>query len=292
MRKLANNKETFVVLSVVSGISLIGAFGYPLQQLEVFKQTTEGAFGRTYDRVFVVTANDQNYPYGFDESRAVKVSQIFVDYSMQKWISLLICLASSSTALAMAKTLLPALEIDEQVQEIQGEAEKEFTTRDIKHKWALADKAQRMQYAQEMREMINQFDVVVEQEILDADDAAQDKFVNASYLEMEGHPIDVVVQQTWGYEKGTPEHKEMKAKFLAWKNDEDTESAVATLEPDVDFRVIFPEQMDSTTWKAVLSALQGGSTKETIVRDVLGCSESTKAQGEAYLKHLKEKFGI
>ncbi len=292
MRKLAKNKEAFIGLTAVSSLSLMGAFGYPLQQLSVYKQPTEGAFGRVYDRVFVVTANDQNYPYGFEEDKAVKVSQILNDYALQKWLSIVICIASTSTAIAMSKTLLPALDIDEQVESIQGEAKKEFITREIKHTWALADKAQRMQYAQEMREMLNQFDVVIEQEIMDADEAIQDKFVNASYLEMEGHPLDVVVTQTWGYEKDTPEHKEMKVKYLAWKNDEDTDAAVATLEPETDFRVIFPEQMDSTTWKAVLAALQGGSTKDAIIRDVLGCSESTKPQGEAYLKYLKEKFGI
>lgn len=57
-----------------------------------------------------------------------------------------------------------------------------------------------------------------------------------------------------------------------------------------DIRKQFPEQMDLTSWKAVLKALQNGSDKTEIVKDVLGCSDSTKPIGMAYLEHLKRKF--
>jgi hypothetical protein len=52
----------------------------------------------------------------------------------------------------------------------------------------------------------------------------------------------------------------------------------------------FPESMDVPSWKAILKALQGGSTREEIVRDVLGCSDSLKAIGTAYLDFLQTRF--
>lgn len=52
----------------------------------------------------------------------------------------------------------------------------------------------------------------------------------------------------------------------------------------------FPEQMDSTSWKAILKALQNGLDKAEIVKEILGCNDSTKAVGIAYLEYLKQKF--
>lgn len=57
-----------------------------------------------------------------------------------------------------------------------------------------------------------------------------------------------------------------------------------------DIRKHFPEQMDSTSWKAILKALQNGLDKTEIIKDILGCNDSTKAIGMAYLEHLKRKF--
>ena len=55
-----------------------------------------------------------------------------------------------------------------------------------------------------------------------------------------------------------------------------------------DIRKEFPESMDSTSWKAILKALQNGSSKAEIVKDVLGCNN--QAVGLAYYEFLKEKF--
>jgi hypothetical protein len=49
----------------------------------------------------------------------------------------------------------------------------------------------------------------------------------------------------------------------------------------------FPELMDSTSWKAILKALQSGSNKEEIVKDVLGSNNET---GRAYFDFLKRKY--
>jgi dsDNA-binding SOS-regulon protein len=57
-----------------------------------------------------------------------------------------------------------------------------------------------------------------------------------------------------------------------------------------DIRKHFPEQMDSTSWKAILKALQNGLDKAEIVKDILGCNDSTKLIGIAYFEYLKQKF--
>jgi len=54
-----------------------------------------------------------------------------------------------------------------------------------------------------------------------------------------------------------------------------------------DLRKHFPEQMDSTSWKAILKGLQNGSDKQEIIKDVLGCNAQI---GTAYFEYLKKKF--
>jgi hypothetical protein len=57
-----------------------------------------------------------------------------------------------------------------------------------------------------------------------------------------------------------------------------------------DIRMQFPENLDLITWKAILKALQNGSTKGEIIKDVLGCSESNKTVGKAYIDLLTRRF--
>lgn len=57
-----------------------------------------------------------------------------------------------------------------------------------------------------------------------------------------------------------------------------------------DIRKNFAEEMDSTSWKAILKAVQNGVNKMEIVKDVLGCNESTKLIGIAYFEYLKKKY--
>ena len=55
-----------------------------------------------------------------------------------------------------------------------------------------------------------------------------------------------------------------------------------------DIRKHFPEQMDATSWKAVLKALANGATKEEAAKDVLTCSDLKI--GIAYIEFLKERY--
>lgn len=57
-----------------------------------------------------------------------------------------------------------------------------------------------------------------------------------------------------------------------------------------EIRKHFPEEMDSTSWKAILKALQAGATKDEIIKDVLGCNQSSEKVGKAYFDYLKEKY--
>jgi hypothetical protein len=57
-----------------------------------------------------------------------------------------------------------------------------------------------------------------------------------------------------------------------------------------DIRKQFPEQLDATSWKAILKALQAGAGRDEIVKDVLDCSEQSMRLGLAYFELLKEKF--
>lgn len=59
-----------------------------------------------------------------------------------------------------------------------------------------------------------------------------------------------------------------------------------------DIRKEFPEEIDSTSWKAILKALQNGSSKADIVKDVLCSTQSNEAICKAYFELLKAKFLI
>lgn len=57
-----------------------------------------------------------------------------------------------------------------------------------------------------------------------------------------------------------------------------------------DMRLQFAEEMDGTYWKAILKALQEGVSREEIIKDVLGCNQSSEAIGREYFEYLKRKF--
>jgi dsDNA-binding SOS-regulon protein len=57
-----------------------------------------------------------------------------------------------------------------------------------------------------------------------------------------------------------------------------------------DIRKQFPEEIDSASWKAILKALQNGSSKAEIIKDVFGCNQANEALGKAYFEYLKSKF--
>ncbi|MCP2729866.1 hypothetical protein [Limnofasciculus baicalensis] len=54
-----------------------------------------------------------------------------------------------------------------------------------------------------------------------------------------------------------------------------------------DFRHIFPESMDNSSWKVVLKGISDGLSADEIIKDILCCDVKT---GESYLKYLKQRF--
>jgi hypothetical protein len=298
MEKLARDKPVFIGLSCLSLACLIGSFAYPLQKMEIWEQKELGGFNIEYKRRFILTEDEQNYPYGFDERRAHRIGHIYHDYKLEKISLLIMAVVGASTAMRMGSETCIGDEIDAEVEQIKSEGRKQLILEGIKHRLAMASKSQRLLFMDEMKALIEEFGSP-EGEILESDEVnATDKFTNAGYLFSEGHPIDAVVSQTWGYQPGTAEHAEMKRKFEEWQTDDsvaegDCVHDVAPLSPVIDegiFRSAFPESMDRTTWKAVCKAMGEGVNQSDIVKDVLGCTGGQSEVGGAYLEYLKSKF--
>lgn len=293
MERLAKNKPLFIGLSCLSIGCLVSSFAYPLQKLEVWRQIEYGAFNSSYERTFILTENDLNYPYGFNQERAGVVAQIYRDYKWQKFFLLGCAVASALSALSIGSETCLNDEIDSEALAIKSKGRKELVIEAIKHRLAMAGKSQRMLFLDEMKALVEEFGSA-EGEILEADELnATDKFVSASYLLSDGIAIDAVVEKNWGLQSGTSEHAEMMQKFQHWLGDDaimiESVSPVNSVDESV-FRGQFPESMDATSWKAICKALGEGLSKDEIVSEVLGCGGSNREAGSAYFSWLKNRY--
>lgn len=176
MEKLARNKQLFIGLSCVSIGSLVGAFGYPLQKLEIYRQTELGAFGQPYEKTYIITESDQNYPYGFRKNLAVKVAQIYNNYAFQKMALLGLAITASVAALNIGSETVTNAEIDDEVETIKARGKKELILEGIKHRLAIASKSQRLLFLDEMKALMEEFGSA-EEETQEADE------LNALYEE-------------------------------------------------------------------------------------------------------------
>jgi hypothetical protein len=86
----------------------------------------------------------------------------------------------------------------------------------------------------------------------------------------------------------TDEAKEQAAKSASENAFVEEKKEAQITEEDI--RKHFPENMDSTSWKAILKALQNGASKDEIVKDVLGCANAEIGIGKAYYELLKSRF--
>jgi hypothetical protein len=290
MGKLAKNKAKFIGMSCLSISCLFASFAYPLQKLEIWRQSEIGAFGIVTEKTFIISESDLDYPFGFNDQTAVLIRAMHRDYKMQKILLLVLAIVCGMYANSIGyKTCIDA-EIDSEVDIIEAQSKKQLTLEGVKHRFAMASKAQKLLFLDEMKAMMEEFGSP-EQDILEADEInATDKFVNANYLLLEGHPIDVVVSQTWGYQPNTPEHTQMKRKFEEWQNgDSDAEALPAQeQETESDFRTVFSEDADMSYWKAAAKALKQRATEEDIVENCFQCRDLK--MGLAYLAFLKQKF--
>lgn len=287
MQKLAKNRLIFISCSCLGIACLVGAFSHPLQKMEVWRSKESSNYDIGYARHFILTESDDGYPFGFNSDNAVRVREIYQDYKFEKFSFLVLAVLFSGIALSLGSETCLGSEIDSEVNRIESEGKKQLIIESIKHRLAMASKSQRLLFMDEMKTLIEEFGSV-EGEILEIDEINEtDKFTNANYLLADGVDIDSVITQVWGYVLGSKEHSEMKERFLKWLDD--GELGKAEVEK-INFRNIFPEEMDKSSWKAVLKALGDDLTASEIVNGVLGCGESQKAEGNAYLEYLKNKF--
>lgn len=249
MERLAKNKGLFIGLSCLSVSCLVGAFGYPLQKLEVYSQSELGAFNQGYEKRFIITENDSNYPYGFDSQRAEKIAQVYNSALPRKIMFLVMAVSCSGYALLIGDKTVINSEIDSEVQQIQAMGKKQLLLEKVKHNLALASKAQRISFMDEMKALLEEFGSP-EEDLIEADE------LNALYEDVSDKSDSGESQKILGIDLET-------------------------------IRQTFPENLDSTTWKAVSRAIAKGSSREEILIEVLQANNDI---GKAYLDHLKQKY--
>lgn len=87
-----------------------------------------------------------------------------------------------------------------------------------------------------------------------------------------------------------PVHPEMTEQEREYAAKSAIDDAFVTSAPtqitEEDIRKEFPENLDATSWKAILKALQNGDTKAEIVKDILGNSKLASS----YYELLKGKY--
>ncbi|HBS72339.1 MAG TPA: hypothetical protein DEA79_25255 [Cyanobacteria bacterium UBA11153] len=151
------NKPLFIGLSCLSLFSLVSSFAYPLQKLEVWKQNEVGTFGIEYQKNFIITENDRDYPYGFNSDRATKVAQIHQDYKIEKIFFLFVAIITASFSLYLGNDVVASDEISSEINRIKSEGRKQLILEGIKHQLALASKSQRLLFLDEMKIMMEEF---------------------------------------------------------------------------------------------------------------------------------------
>lgn len=195
---------------------LVGAFAYPLQKFEVWRQPEINTFSQKYTKTFILTDTDAQQPYGLDLTKAEKVASIYSDARLQKLLLLAISMTAGGLALMISDDIIPELEVKRQVSEIDAQAKKQYLIEQIQHRWAMASQSQKLIFRQELKELAALFG----DESLEATEInATDKFINASYLLSEGHSIDYVVAQIWQVQPNSEEFASVKAQFQQWLNE-------------------------------------------------------------------------
>lgn len=230
---------------------LVGALANPLQKLEIWRQVEVGAFGISYEKTFIITESDLNYPYGFDKNKAQKVAQIYKDYKAEKIILLVLATAAAGTALSIGEVVCNSEEVSSEVNRIKTESEKQLKIEQVKQKGALASKAQRQLHFEEMT-MLSEMYGSIEGQIQEADE-----------LNVLG-----------GEETEEEEEEEQQQQQTEQK-----------------FREEFPENTDETYWKAIKKEIEAGVGKHQIIKEVMACSESKIWIGNQYYDFLINKFG-
>lgn len=169
MENIHQSKALFIGLSAMSIGCLVGSFGYPLLKLELYRQVETSAFNVPVARTYIVSETATNFPYGFQKDKAKLFAQIHHDYKLQKILLLSLAGICSTTAMYIGKTLIPQIELEDQVSAIRNDAKRELSLKAIKHHFALANKSQQLLFLDEMKSLMEEFGSM-ESEIMDADE--------------------------------------------------------------------------------------------------------------------------
>lgn len=153
----SRNKPLFIGLSSLSLFCLVSSFANPLQRLEIYQQNEIGAFNLSYQKRFIITENDLDYPYGFSQSKATKIAQIHQDYKIEKIGFLLVGIIAASFSLYLGNDVVSNDEINSETKRIKSEGRKQLIIERIKHQLALASKSQRLLFLDEMKAMMEEF---------------------------------------------------------------------------------------------------------------------------------------
>ena len=243
------NKALFIALSTTSTICLISSFGFPLQRLELYRQTELSAFRVPTQKTYILTENDRDYPWGFDKARARKIGQIHHPATLQKVLLLCTAIACSAGALLVGKELVPQSEYEAEIEQLAHEGRKELKLKEIKQRFALANKSSQLLFLDQMKALMEEFGSP-EEDMLEVDE------LNALYDSTEQSILPT------------------------------EEPPVENVQQDESFRERFPSAMDNTSLKTILKALGEGHSREVVIQDVLGGGEAATHYYQYLLKNL------
>lgn len=214
--KVSPTANIIIMLGCISIGCLVGAFAYPLQRFEVWKQSEISQFNQEYSKVFILTDTDNGLPYGLDKTRAYKAASIYNEAKLQKLLLLTASILAGGLALTISDDIFPQLEINKEVKQINAQAKKQYLLDQIKHKWAMASQSQKLMFREELKELAALFG----DESQEASEISEtDKFINASYMLSEGHSIEYVVSQIWGIPKDSEEFQRVRLELENWLKD-------------------------------------------------------------------------
>lgn len=216
MQKL-NNKPWFIFLSSLSVIFLFGAFGNPLERLQVYSQTKNLPFNQKTEDIYIITESAKNEPYGYNPELAKIIAVVHESYTIQKLVLLGLAALTAGVATSISKEVTDSAELNEEVSQIKADSRKELLIQQIKQKAAMAAFSQKKVWQQEMNELADLFGGDETAEASEVNET--DKFTNAAYLLQDGHSIDEVVKMTWGTKPGSEDHNRFKGQLEEWLKD-------------------------------------------------------------------------
>jgi hypothetical protein len=209
-KKITKNRHRLYLLSFLTVGCLIGSFAYPLQKFQIRQQREIGAFKSSYNKVYIFTENDREYPYGYQENRSEVIAKIQNDYKVTKIVLLAASIMSGAIVMLIGDEIVDNLEIDKKVEEIDKNARIQLLADRVKNKYALADKAEQLLFRETLRELVNLSGVDSTQE---ATELNESKLAEIFYMQQEGHSLEFAIKQKFGIDPDNPEFQNVLFRY-------------------------------------------------------------------------------